>query len=299
MNALDRVVTAVLPAVPRPIVRWVARPYIAGETLADGVRVVRELNQEGYLGALAVLGEFVERAEEVEAAAGEVDELIAAVAREKLDAYVHVKLSHFGLKIDLALCIATLRRLLAAAKARGVFVRIDMEDSSCTDATLEMFDVVRREFDNVGIVIQARLKRSIDDARKLAQVRANVRVCKGIYIEPPSIADQDPDVIRANYMRLVEDLLGAGCYVAIATHDDRLVLESMALVGRMKLDRSRYEFQMLLGVRPPLRRTVRDAGHRLRVAVPYGPQWYAYSLRRFRENPAMAGHVMKAFFTRD
>jgi proline dehydrogenase len=298
VTTLDRVVTAVLPVVPRPIVRWVARPYIAGETLADGVRVVRELNQQGLLGALAVLGEFVERREEVEAAARDVEELLAAVARERLDAYVHVKLSHFGLKLDPALGLATLRRLLAVARSRGLFVRIDMEDSSCTDATLEMFDVVRREFDNVGIVLQARLKRSLDDARKLAQARANVRVCKGIYVEPPAIADQDPERVRANFMALVEHLLGAGSYVAIATHDDRLVLDSMSLVGRMKLDRNRYEFQMLLGVRPPLRRSIRDAGHRLRVAVPYGPQWYAYSLRRFRENPAMAGHVMKAFFSR-
>jgi proline dehydrogenase len=155
---------------------------------------------------------------------------------------------------------------------------------------------VRGEYDNVGVVIQSRMRRSLDDVRELARVKANVRVCKGIYIEPHSVAYTDPELISRNFMVLVEELLGAGCYTAIATHDERLVFESERLIDRMSIPRSTYEFQMLLGVLEPLRSLIRSRGHRLRVAVPYGPHWYAYSVRRLRKNPAVAGYVLKAMF---
>jgi proline dehydrogenase len=250
------------------------------------------------MGAMAVLGEFVERRDEVENAIREVEELLAGIEREKLDSYVHVKPTHFGLKIDKRLCLDSLRRLLTTARAHGVFVRLDMEDSPCVDDTLEMHAVLAKEFDNVGAVLQARLRRSLADARQLGQMRANVRVCKGIYVEPYAIAYQEPETVRRNFIRLVEELMAAGCYVAVATHDELVVWEANRVIDRLKPEPSRYEFQMLLGVAPPLRRAIRATGHRLRVAVPYGPQWYAYSMRRFRENPAMAGHVMRAFFKR-
>jgi proline dehydrogenase len=171
-----------------------------------------------------------------------------------------------------------------------------MEDSPCTDDTLDMYYQLRSDFDNVGVVIQARMRRSLADVRELAKVKANVRVCKGIYLEPHAIAYTDPELISRNYTLLVEELLGAGSYVALATHDERLVWEATRVIDRLGVGRDRYEFQMLLGVMAPLRAVIRAAGHAVRVAVPYGPNWYPYSLRRLRKNPAIAGYVLKALF---
>jgi proline dehydrogenase len=171
-----------------------------------------------------------------------------------------------------------------------------MEDSSVTEVTLQIFLESLRRYEKIGIVLQAYLHRSAADARRVAEAGGNVRVCKGIYVEPPSIAFQNREEIRGSYMALVESLLSAGRYVGIATHDPVLVDRSLALVARMKLDRSAYEFQMLLGVARTLRERLVAGGHRLRVYVPYGEAWYAYSVRRLKENPAIAGHVLKGFF---
>ena len=296
MSILDRVVASSLPFVPKPLVGYFARPYIAGETLDDQVRVLRSLNAEGFMAATGILGEFIEHREEAERAVTDYQNALLRIERDKLDSNIHVKLSLLGLKIDKEFCYQNVRRLVASAREHANFVRIDMEDSSCTDDTLEIFLRLRQEFVNVGAVLQACMKRSPDDANKLAQVKANIRVCKGIYIEPPEIAHRDREAIRSSFVSLVEKLLAAGCYVGIATHDEKLVTESYRIIDRMGLDSSSYEFQMLLGVTPGLRRRIRDAGHRLRVAVPFGPAWYPYSLRRFRENPSIAGYVFKAIF---
>jgi proline dehydrogenase len=296
MSVLDRLVASSLPFVPKPLVGYFARPYIAGETLDDQARVVRSMNDQGFMAATGILGEFVERREEAEGAVTDYQKALLRIERDKLDSNVHVKLTLLGLKIDKEFCYQNIRRLVAFAREHANFVRIDMEDSSCTDDTFEIFLRLRGEFDNVGAVIQAYLKRSLDDARRLAAVKANVRVCKGIYIEPPEIAYRDREQVRTSFVSLVDELLGAGCYVGIATHDDKLVSEGYRIVKRLALDPSRYEFQMLLGVTPGLRGRIRQDGHRLRVAVPFGPAWYPYSLRRFRENPSVAGYVFKAIF---
>ena len=296
MSLFDRLVAASLPIVPKPVVRWTAAPYISGERLDDCVRVVREMNGEGCMGAISILGEFVARREEAEAAVAEYEEVLATVARERLDSNVHIKLTHFGLKLDPAFALQNARRLVARAKELGNFIRIDMEDSSCTDQTLDVYQQLRGEFDNVGTVVQARMRRTAADVHALAKSRANLRLCKGIYLEPRAIAYEDRTIIQRNFVSLLEELLAAGCYVGIATHDELLVYEAMRIVDRLGLDTSRYEFQMLLGVDPALRKIIRSAGHRLRVAVPFGSQWYAYSIRRLRENPAMAGHVLRALF---
>ncbi|HYM81979.1 MAG TPA: proline dehydrogenase family protein [Candidatus Limnocylindria bacterium] len=294
MSLFDRLVAASLPLVPKPVVRWAATPYIAGERLDDCVRVVRQMNGEGCMGAVSILGEFVARREEAEAAVSEYEQVLAAIARERLDATIHVKLTHFGLKLDAAFCYENMRRLLRRAQELGNFVRIDMEDSSCTDDTLALYQRLSEEFDNVGTVIQAYLRRTLADARSLARTRANLRLCKGIYVEPRAIAYVDRTIVQRNFKRILEELLGSGGYVAIATHDELLVWEAFQVIERLKLDPTRYEFQMLLGVEAPLRRIIRDAGHRLRVAVPFGPEWYPYSIRRLRRNPAIAGHVLRA-----
>ncbi len=171
-----------------------------------------------------------------------------------------------------------------------------MEDSSCTDDTLDLYERLHDEFDNLGVVIQSCMRRSLEDVRRLAKRKASVRLVKGIYIEPRSLAYLDPEIIRSNYTVLLDELLNAGCYVAMATHDERLVWSGLRVVDRLKLEPSRYEFQMLLGVEAPLGGIIRDAGHRVRVAVPFGRDWYRYSMRRLRENPTVAGYVFKAIF---
>ena len=296
MALLDRAIASSLPLVPKPLVRVFARPYIAGETLDDFVRAARGLNAQGILVAAGILGEFVSERAEAEEAVREYETVLARIDELGIDGNIHVKLTHLGLKRDKEFCFQNVRRLTKVAKERGNFVRIDMEDSSCTDDTLEIFFRLRRELDNVGAVIQACLRRSLDDVRRLVEVDANVRLCKGIYIEPRAIAYRDPEIVRRNYVLLLEELLGRGCYVGIATHDEMLVWEAYRLVDTLKLAPDRYEFQMLYGVQEPLRGIIREAGHRLRVSVPFGPNWYPYSIRRLRKNPAIAGYVLKALF---
>jgi len=296
MGLIDRMVASTLPLIPKPVVRKVAAPYIAGERLEDLLRVAAELNRDGYVVAAAILGEFVSKLEEAEAAVEEYRALLDALKARQVDAYVHVKPTHLGLLLDQELCVRNVRSILETASRNGQFVRMDMEDSPCTDATFAVYYKLHEEYENLGVVVQARLRRTLADVRKLAQVKANVRVCKGIYIEPHNIAYTDPEIIRRNFSILVDELMQAGCHVAIATHDERLVWESERVIERHGLTPADYEFQMLLGVLPHLRRVVKGSGHRLRVAVPFGPSWYAYSLRRLRKNPAIAGYVMRSMF---
>ena len=226
-------------------------------------------------------------------------EALAAIEREGLDANVSVKLTGFGLKLDVDLCRGLVEELVRDAAARGNFVRIDMEDSSTTDDTLRLYRELReRGHDNVGVVLQAYLRRTLTDIRALSDLCPNVRLCKGIYVEPPELAFQEFESVRASFVRALEELLAAGAYVGIATHDEWLVDEAERLVREAGRSRDGYEFQMLLGVSTRLGdRLVRD-GHRLRVYVPFGERWYAYSLRRLQENPKIAGYVAADTFGR-
>ncbi len=296
MNPLHRLVVRTLPLVPKPVVRRIASRYVAGETLEEALALVRSLNAEGCMATLDVLGEDVTRREETEETVLAYERALGEIADKGLDTNISVKLTALGLKLDPAFCRRQFARIVAAAKARGIFVRIDMEDSPVTEETLRIFFESKQQHDKLGIVLQAYLRRSAEDARRIAAVGGNVRVCKGIYVEPASIAFQDREEIRASYMQLVESLLSAGCYVGIATHDPELVERARALVGRLRLGREAYEFQMLLGVAGTLRRRLVAEGHRLRVYVPYGEAWYAYSVRRLKENPSIAGHVVKGLF---
>ena len=296
MSLINRMVASTLPLVPKPVVRRVAAPYIAGETINDLLRVGTELNRDGYLVAAAILGEFVTRREESEEAVHDYQRLLEAMKGGGVDGYIHVKPTHLGLKLDREFCFNNVRQVLDTAARNGQFVRMDMEDSPCIEDTLAIYLRLHEQYDNVGIVIQSRMRRSLDDVRRLARVKANVRVCKGIYLEPYELAYTDPEIIRRSFTTLVEELARAGCYTAIATHDERLVWDACRVIDALGLGREQYEFQMLLGVLTPLRRVIHDAGHRLRVAVPYGPSWYPYSLRRLRKNPAIAGYVLRSMF---
>ncbi len=293
MNLLDRTIAGLLPIVPRPIVRRFSARYIAGDNLESALATVRDLNGRGMMVTLDVLGEFITRSEEATATAMAYDEALTAIHSGSYDSNISIKLTSFGLHVDPDLCHRLVENLVIRAAECGNFIRIDMEDSGCTTDTLNLYRRLREKHDNVGVVLQAYLRRSMDDIESLLPLKPNVRVCKGIYVEPPELAFQDHDEINENYIRMIDRLLGAGCYVGIATHDEALVRAGFETVARLKLTRTQYEFQMLLGVTEGLRQSILDAGHRLRVYVPFGAQWYAYSVRRLKENPRIAGHVFR------
>ena len=297
--AFDRFIASTLPFVPRGVVRWVADPYIAGETDRDALRTVLALNRAGMLGTLDLLGEELTELKECRAIARRYRELLALLDRSGADSGVSVKLSALGLRLDPAVARDLIRDIVAAAREVGRFVRIDMEDASTTDATLAIYRILRGEgFDNVGVVLQACLKRTYRDACELARMGASVRVVKGIYVERERISWRDPEIVRDNFVRIVRVLLEGGGRVASATHDERLVYQTTAVMEALSMDPREVEFQMLLGVREGLRDDLVANGRRVRIYVPFGEQWYAYSVRRLRENPAVAGHVTRQLLGR-
>ena len=299
MHALNTLVVSTLPYVPKSIVRRFAARYIAGETLGQAVACVRQLNAEVVMATLDVLGEDItERADAVRSREGSV-EVLHAIAREKLDANLSIKLTSLGLKLGNDFCADNVREILKVAAGYGIFVRFDMEDSTCTTDTIAIFRRLQAEFPRVGIVLQAYLRRTLEDTRVLAADRTNFRLCKGIYKEKPEVALQGREEVQRNFLAALELMLRAGCYVGIATHDSVLVDGATRLIGTLGLRKDQYEFQMLLGVRPELRRRLVREGHRVRLYVPFGEHWYGYSVRRFKENPEIAGYVFRALFTRN
>ena len=292
MALLDRSIVRVLPAVPRPIVRRISGRYIAGSGLPDAIRVVKDLNAQGKMATIDVLGEESASRRETLDIVRAYHDVFEAIERERLDSNVSVKLTGLGLNLAYELCRANLEKVVRHAAESGNFVRIDMEDATCTSDTLQLYREVREAgLGNVGIVLQAYLRRTIRDIRSLAPLRPNVRLCKGIYVEPPLIAYRDFDEVRENFVRCLDELLGGGSYVGIATHDAWLISQGQRLVEQHGLTREQYEFQMLLGVTQRAGdRLVRD-DHRLRIYVPFGKEWYRYALRRLQENPKIAGYV--------
>jgi proline dehydrogenase len=297
-SLLDRFVVGLMPVVPKPVVRHFSRPYIAGATIGDAIRQVRDLNAAGAMATLDILGEHIYHAQEADRAQIGYLSLLDSIIDEKLDSNVSVKLSQLGMKLGMEDCLRRIEEVVTKAEALGIFVRLDMEDSSCTDDTIQIYRKLRERHTNVGVVIQAMLRRSMEDIRRLAAEKANIRLCKGIYIEPREIAYQDKTIVNRSFVALLEMLFDAGSYVGIATHDERLVFEALRLARRHGLKREQYEFQMLLGVDVRLRRILIDGGYRLRVYVPFGEHWYAYSTRRLKENPNVAGMIVKALFKR-
>lgn len=300
MGFLDSLIVKTLPLAPKRLVRIFSKRYIAGETIQDAMRAVASLNSEGAMATVDVLGEFVERAD---VARGETDMSIRTldeIARARVDSNLSVKLTSLGLAIDKEFCYENVLRVVKHAVSLGNFVRFDMENSPYTSITIELFRRVRDQYPaNVGIVLQAYLRRTEDDIRQLAAEGTNFRLCKGIYIEDISIAFKGREEIQRNYLKCLELMVDNGCYVGIATHDDVLLDGAAAMIARRSLKRDTYEFQMLLGVRDQRRRQIIAQGHRMRVYVPFGRDWYGYSTRRLKENPEIAGHIFKALFTGD
>lgn len=294
MRTFDRAIAASLPLVPRPLVRHLADRYMAGETLEDAVAAVRRLNGQGTMATIDVLGEFIRTPAEAEATATAYERVLDAIAAERLDANVSVKLSGLGIEIDHALAERMMARVLDSSERHGIFVRIDMEDSALTDRTLRVYrDLREAGHERIGVVLQSYLRRTMDDVQALADLTPSVRVVKGIYVEAEEIAYTDPAAINGNFVRIVDRLLASGSYVGIATHDRALISEVLAVLERRAVPPEGYEFQMLLGVAEDARRRLASAGHRVRAYVPFGRAWYAYSVRRLRENPSLAGYMAR------
>lgn len=294
-NIFQRALIETMQYVPQSIIWRFSRRYIAGTKLVDAYRTVRELNAAGCTATIDVLGEDSTNAAQVDSARALYEEALRGISAESLDCNISVKLSELGLRFDTGLCMEVMRTLVSDAGESGNFIRIDMEDSSVTSKTLDVYRELRQQFDNVGVVIQSCLKRSKGDIRELlGGGSTDVRLCKGIYIEPHDIAFRDPDDIRRSYRDLLEQLFdGGAARVGIATHDPLLVSHAEETIKGMRVPPDRYEFQMLLGVAAHLRHSLVSKGHPLRVYVPFGELWFNYSMRRLRENPNIAGHILR------
>ena len=284
---LHKLLVSSLPLVPKPLMRRIASRYIAGETIADAVAKLRELSRRGYSGILDILGEHVLAPREARAAAEAYVGAAEELARHEIDAYVSIKPTHLGLLLDRALALELYRLVAERCKSLGLFVRVEMEDHPTTDATLELFEALRKDFANVGIVLLSRLLRSPRDIVALAPGPLDVRMVKGIYLEPPEIAHTAAGPIRDAYVECTRRLLRRGARVCLATHDGSLGARSIQLMREHARTDADFEFQVLLGVQEQLWEEWRRAGHAVRVYVPYGPDWRAYSQRRLRHNPEL------------
>lgn len=299
-NPLHRLLVAPLPYVPKSLVWPLSRRYVAGTDLESALATVRNLNEKGCSTTIDVLGEDSTSRDEVDEAYELYVAALDGIDSEALDCYASVKLSDMGLRFNTELCFKIMAQLVAEAARHENFIRIDMEDSSVTSITLDIYRRLREKHDNVGAVIQSCLKRSEHDiSRLLGDGLADVRLCKGIYIEPEEIAWTGANEIRGSFQHLLEQLLEGGANrVGIATHDPILVEHAERTIDRLGVDKSRYEFQMLLGVAGTMRSRLVAKDHPLRVYVPFGERWHAYSMRRLRENPQIAMHIVKNLFTR-
>lgn len=295
---LTQAVVCALPFVPKPVLRRLAARYIAGETLPEALARLEHLARRGYPGILDVLGEGVTSAERARAAAESYAASAQAIAARALDCYVSVKPTHVGLTISEDLAHELYARLARRCAELSLFVRVEMEDHPTTDATLRTFERLRREHANVGLVLQSRLLRTPADIDRLAPGPLDVRMVKGIYLEPASIAHTEPEPIRQAYVQCVRQLAARGARLALATHDAELAAQCVEALRAAGRGPDTWEFQVLLGVREELWERWKQAGHRVRVYVPFGPEWRAYTLRRMKKNPQIVAQVMRQFFRR-
>ncbi len=293
MGVIDRAIAESVPVIPRPIVRRISRRYIAGDTLEEAVATIVDLNRQGCVATIDLLGESTESKADAAQKLKDYKKIVDTLDAHDLDSGISVKLTGLGLTLSEELCRANLEEIVLYAGERGRFVRVDMEDSPYTSVTLDMVRGLHERHENVGAVIQAYMRRSLEDVCRLVEAGVTVRLCKGIYDEPRKVAYKDFDTVRQNYIFLLDELLRGGVYVGIATHDEFLIWHALRLIHQLEVPKDRYEFQMLLGVDEELRGILVGAGHKLRVYVPFGEDWYEYSSRRLKENPKIAGYVAK------
>ncbi len=293
-----------LPYLPKSFIWIFSKRYIAGKSIADAIRVSKELNNQGIMVTIDLLGEFITDLDEAERNKQDYLDLIDTIQKENINGNYSLKPTMFGLLLDKEVCYKHIREIVAKAAAYNNFIRVDMEDSNCTDMEIELYRKLKAEFPkNVGLVVQAYLKRTYNDIENLMDINSqetplNYRLCKGIYVEPATIAFKNHDEINQHYLEDLELMFINGVYPCIATHDKYLVDSAYKLVEKYKVPNDNYEFQMLYGVTPELRQSIVDNGHRMRVYVPFGLQWFGYSTRRLKENPKMASYIIKALFVR-
>ncbi|GAB4131490.1 MAG: proline dehydrogenase [Ignavibacteriales bacterium] len=297
MKSLNSLIVSFVKLLPQPLVYIFAKKYIAGTKLEDGIKVVKELNSKGIVATMDVLGEAISTRKEAEAAKNECLEVLDAINKNNLDSNISIKPTQFGLLIDEDFCYENVKQVVERAKSYKNFVRIDMEDSATTDAIIRLYKRLHNDYSNVGIVVQAYLMRTQKDVEELNQLGTNYRLCKGIYVEPAEIAYKDKNKIRENYLEILQKMLENGNYVGIATHDDYLVDGAYKMISERKLERNKLEFQMLYGVKENLRDKINSDRYKIRIYVPFGIHWYAYSIRRLQENPEVAWYIFKSLFT--
>jgi len=301
---LNKIITLMLPWMPKKLVWIFSKKYIAGETIEDAIRVCKELNAKGIKITLDLLGEFITKLEEAEKNKEAYISIIDRIQSEKIDGNYSLKPTMFGLLIDKEICYRNIREIIQKAASYKSFVRIDMEDSQCTDMEIYLFRRLKEEFPlTVGLVVQAYLKRTLKDLENMLDIHSsgqplNYRLCKGIYVEPEAISFKKYQEINDHFLEDLDFIFKHGIYPGIATHDKPLVEGAYALIEKYKVPPSAYEFQMLYGVTPELRKSIVEKGHTMRVYVPFGKQWFGYSTRRLKENPKMATHIIKAIFIR-
>ena len=296
MNILNSAIVSFVRILPKPVVYLFAKKYIAGITLDDAVEATKDLNAKGIMATMDVLGESITSKEEATAAQKECLETLDAIKEHNLNANLSVKPTQMGLMLDEQFAFEMFDEIIGKAEAMNNFVRIDMEDSPTTDRTINLFKRMKEKYKGVGIVVQSYLKRTMDDVIELNKNGTNYRLCKGIYVEPAEIAYKERQKVRDNFLDVLKRMFEDGNYVGIATHDDYLVEGAYKLIKKMNMPKDRYEFQMLYGVKENLRDRINRDGHRIRIYVPYGEQWYAYSVRRLQENPALAWYITKSIF---
>jgi len=298
----NKFIAAILPYFPKKLIWIFSRAYISGETIDDAMRVSKELNSKNIKVTLDVLGEFIKTLEEAEENKKEYLNLIDVSFKNHINGNFSVKPTSFGLLIDKEICYTHIREIVAKAASLKSFIRIDMEDSPTTDDEIALFRRLKAEFPaNVGLVLQAYLKRTYNDLEQMMdlnspEIPVNYRLCKGIYVEHESIAYKKYEDINQHYLEDLEYIFKNKIYVGIATHDKPLIEGAYRLIKKYNVPKNMYEFQMLYGVTPKLRESVVNEGHNMRVYVPFGKQWFGYSTRRLKENPKMASHIIKAVF---
>lgn len=293
---LNKIIVSIVKIMPKRIVYFFTKRYIAGERLEDGINLVKVLNQKGILATMDVLGESITTKEEVLATKKECLVVLNAIEEHGLKANLSIKPTSLGLNISAEFAYEQISELATRAKELNNFVRMDMEDSPVTQRTIDVFKSLQKEFNSIGIVLQAYLKRTFNDVVDLNKTNTNYRLCKGIYIEPAEIAYKDKQAVRDNYVKCLEEIFKNGSYVGIATHDDYLVNEALRLKKELNVPDEKMEFQMLYGIKEDLRDKLVKDGHKVRVYVPFGKDWYKYSIRRLQENPNFAGQVFANIF---
>ena len=301
---LNKLIANILPHMPKKLVWLFSKRYIAGETIEEGLLASKLLNEKGIEITIDLLGEFIESIDEAEDNKNEYIEIVTRFTDENVKGNFSLKPTMFGLLIDKEICYNYIREIVALAARRNSFVRIDMEDSQCVDIEIEMFRRLKIEFPaNVGLVFQSYMRRTLSDLESLTELNTeenplSLRLCKGIYVEPDNVAFQGFGEVQQNFLTDLEFMFKNKMYVGIATHDKFLVNESYKLIEKFNVPKSMYEFQMLFGVTPDLRKSILEKGHLMRVYVPYGKHWFGYSTRRLKENPKMATEIIKALFVR-